>query len=288
MHVDVLSSLTTISPLGGSTYCHGTPKLARHLATNTGNIAYWMCESSQLHPEYKKASPRFDKIWTASSYCAQILENELKRKVSIVPHYTDRVALKPIQKDLVILIAFDAHSRLQRKNPTQAIQAVRAAFSTTAKIIIKTRHLSASLTRWLAAECGDTPYEIINSQLSPAKLTNLYLSASIYLSLHRSEGFGLHLLEAMAHGLYVVATNFGGCTDFLTVHNSFPVEHKLVDVTDDYFFGQWAEPDLDSAVSQLRSAASADASILINSSNTSLLFDKTNTTLATRKALQSV
>ena len=76
------------------------------------------------------------------------------------------------------------------------------------------------------------------------------------MSLHRSEGFGLTLAEAMALGKPVIATQYSGNTDFMTPTNSLPVGYRIVTLERDagpYVKGShWAEPDLDHAAELMR------------------------------------
>ena len=77
-----------------------------------------------------------------------------------------------------------------------------------------------------------------------------------YVSLHRAEGFGLGMVEAMSFGRIVIGTDYSGCTDFLTAQTGYPVPYALRPVLPDeypYAEGQvWAEPDLDAAVDIMR------------------------------------
>ena len=92
----------------------------------------------------------------------------------------------------------------------------------------------------------------------------LLASCDAYVSLHRAEGFGMGLAEAMALGKPVIATGYSGNMDFMTVNNSYPVRYDLRTITEDDHAlqpvctqlyapgGTWAEPDLDHAAAQMR------------------------------------
>jgi glycosyltransferase involved in cell wall biosynthesis len=76
-----------------------------------------------------------------------------------------------------------------------------------------------------------------------------------YISLHRSEGFGRVIAEAMALGQPVVATNFSGNVDFCDEQTAFLVDGELVPLRPgDYLFheGQyWCDPDVEIAAGQI-------------------------------------
>src|SRR5262249_14120959 len=71
------------------------------------------------------------------------------------------------------------------------------------------------------------------------------------VSLHRSEGFGRFLAEAMWLGRPVIATAYSGNVDFMTSDVSCLVNYRLGPVAPHaYPFWQdpmWADPDLDEA-----------------------------------------
>jgi glycosyltransferase involved in cell wall biosynthesis len=99
-------------------------------------------------------------------------------------------------------------------------------------------------------------FSLINRVLPRIDMLQLMNSCDSLISLHRSEGFGLHLAEAMAMGKAVVATNWSGNTDFMNSTNSYPVEFKLVEIEEGYGpyrkGNVWAEPNLNHAVESLK------------------------------------
>lgn len=96
----------------------------------------------------------------------------------------------------------------------------------------------------------------MDGYLEPLEKTALLARADCYVSLHRSEGFGLTLAESMALGTPVIATGYSGNTDFMTPQNSYLVDFALVRVGADCEIypahGTWAEPDLDHAAELMR------------------------------------
>ena len=98
---------------------------------------------------------------------------------------------------------------------------------------------------------------LISASLEKSALNALYSEADVLISLHRSEGFGLTLAEAMLRGLPVIATNWSGNVDFLTGDTGIPVPYRLVPAQDPQGTYQhpdlrWADADIDAAAAALR------------------------------------
>ena len=92
--------------------------------------------------------------------------------------------------------------------------------------------------------------------LTKSKVNALIYNCDCYVSLHRAEGFGLTMAEAMFYGKPVIATGYSSNTDFMNVGNSFLVKYELVTTTEEYFpypkGSIWAEPDIDCAASLMQ------------------------------------
>ena len=147
---------------------------------------------------------------------------------------------------------------LPRKNPIGVVSAFQSAFpnrSENVGLVIKSTgapdRYSEIKARILDAADNDPRIKIIDSMFSRDEMLSLINQGDCYVSLHRSEGFGLGMAEAMALGKPVIATEYSGNTDFLSERTGFPVSFTLRPVQDgEYIFsdGQsWAEPDITSA-----------------------------------------
>ena len=168
------------------------------------------------------------------------------------------------------LVAFDVGSDIERKNPWAALEAFRKAFpdgEPGVELIVKVtprEHVAAyraQLDRLRALVQGDPRIRIIERWLRYEEVLGLYASCDAMISLHRSEGLGLHLMEAMSLAKPVVATAWSGNMDFMDPANSLLVGHHLVPVASRHVAyrteigreGQvWAEPDLREAAEALR------------------------------------
>jgi glycosyltransferase involved in cell wall biosynthesis len=154
---------------------------------------------------------------------------------------------------------FDFDSVMERKNPMAAIEAFRRAFSneSSAALLIKTTGAEGHPEEYAALLQAAAPnVHIVDRMLSRARTNGLIASCDAVVSLHRSEGFGLILAEAMLMGKVVVATGWSGNIDFMNSGNSCPVGFELIALAEThgpYQAGQqWAESDVDHAAHLMR------------------------------------
>jgi glycogen synthase len=113
---------------------------------------------------------------------------------------------------------------------------------------------------WLQARVAEDPrIHLVVGHLERDALLQLYGCCDVFVSLHRSEGFGRGLAEALQLGLHVIATEFGGNTDFCTGPLAHPVRFKRVPIPRGAYpcadGHQWAEPDVNHAVLLIREVA---------------------------------
>jgi hypothetical protein len=230
-------------------------------------IGYWAWELPDLTPDWLDGLRYLHEIWVPSEFTAAAISRHTALPVRIVPHPVAPVepVLRPGGAALTVLVAFDMRSGFARKNPLAAIAAFRAAFATdpAVRLIVKVSQATTYEPGWQAlqaAVAGVGNIELIDRLLDDAGMARLLDDADIVLSLHRSEGFGLVLAEAMQRGKPVVATGWSGNADFMTAENSCPVTYRLVPARDpqgsyEHPGQQWAEPDVDDAAAHLRRLA---------------------------------
>jgi glycosyltransferase involved in cell wall biosynthesis len=203
-------------------------------------------------------------IWVPSRFTAAAVARHTSLPVRVVPHPVPPVAGATAATGggrLTVLVAFDMRSGFLRKNPLAAIAAFRQAYGDDpgTRLIVKVSQAAAYPPGWQAlqtAVAGAGNIELTDRLLDATAMAALLDAADIVLSLHRAEGFGLVLAEAMQRGKAVVATGWSGNADFLTVENSCPVAYTLVPARDpqgsyDYPDQQWADPDVADAARQL-------------------------------------
>ncbi len=158
----------------------------------------------------------------------------------------------------------DALSSLTRKNPMGAIEAFRTAFgeNPNVRLVVKSRNArDTSAGRALATAIADAPNILhIDRALSPTEMQGLRARTDVLVSLHRSEGFGLTLAEAMRSSTPVIATDWSAPTEFLSDECAYLVPAREIPADDE--FGvyretghKWADPDLTTAARLMQQVA---------------------------------
>jgi glycosyltransferase involved in cell wall biosynthesis len=234
-------------------------------------IGFWWWEVTTVPERSIGALDLLDELWVGSTHVAQALE-----PVSPVPVVKVRipVTVPPIvpysrqelglPEGFLFLFMFDFHSVIERKNPMAAIEAFRNAFEpgSGASLVIKSINRRSKLDdydRLRFAARGHPDIHLIDRYVSPAEKDAMLAAADCYVSLHRSEGFGLTPAEAMYLGKPVIATGYSGNLDYMTPDNSYLVDYTLRPIGPGNFpypaDGEWAEPDLDHAARLMREVA---------------------------------
>lgn len=237
-------------------------------------IGQFFWELSTVSKMHEPGIELVDEIWTASEYLSDIYIAATGRPVVLMGHAIVPVdPLVPPNRNLydigrntfVFLSNFDAGSIVERKNPLGVIKAFQAAFprrTDDVTLVIKTRnleHLQTARDRihWELAAARvaiDSRIKVISDTLSAEEMAALYRMSDCFVSLHRSEGFGQGLAEAMAHGKPVIATNYSGVCDFCTAETAKLVGYDLIRVKPNEYpyldadrVYYWADPDLKEA-----------------------------------------
>lgn len=234
----------------------------------TYRIAYWYWEFDSVPESWVEYSRQVDEVWAATEFVARGLRARLSLPVrTLFPG----VKLAPFAKRsrshfgldprrFTFLFTFHMMSVMERKNPLGLIRAFRAAFATDepVSLVLKTsfgdRH-PAQLRELREAAAG-SQITIIDQVYSPDEVLSLMDACDAYVSLHRSEGLGLTMAEAMLLGKPVIATNFSGNVDFMDADNSLLVKQHLVKVGQSippYSADlEWAEPCTEDAAACMR------------------------------------
>lgn len=234
----------------------------------TYRVAYWYWEFDSIPDAWVDSAKQVDEVWTATEFIARGLRARLSVPVrTLFPG----VRLTPFEvrkrSDFgldegcyTFLFTFHMMSVMERKNPLGLIRAFRAAFREDDKVslVLKTsfgdRH-PAELQKLRDAATGAN-ITVIDQVFSPDEVLSLMNACDAYVSLHRSEGLGLTMAEAMLMGKPVIATNFSGNVDFMDDSNSLLVPYELVKLgkpIPPYDADlEWAEPSVDHAARHMR------------------------------------
>ena len=230
-------------------------------------IGVWGWETDSIPTRWRGAFEVVDEIWVYSEFVAESFRHVQGVPVVAVapPVEAPAAAGVPLPVDLppgfLFLFMFDYMSTTRRKNPVALIEAFKRAFAPGEgpQLLIKTlnaplRPMSEEELLW--ATHGRPDIHIVDRSLTPAEKDALIAGCDCYVSLHRSEGFGLTMAEAMAIGKPVIATGYSGNVDFMDESNSFLVDYELTTVGPDCDIypadGTWAEPSIAHAAALLR------------------------------------
>lgn len=231
-------------------------------------ILYW--ELASVRPEWHHIIQQFDEIWCASSFMARAIDAVSTRPIRIVrpaldfsvnSSLRDRSSFGLPSHAYLFFYAADASSVIGRKNPEALLRAYIQEFSsdeqTCCLLKIGNTELASREMQRLRSIAGDRQDVILmNDLLTSEDLSALYGIIDCYVSPHRAEGLGLTILEAMAAQKPIIATQYGGASDFVTEETAYPLEHRLIEIGSDnqpypsrYI---WAEPEIISIQKNMR------------------------------------
>ena len=221
----------------------------------------WAWELPRTPSGWLADAALLDEVWAPSRYVAGALAGAAS-PVRVTPHPLfvedyETVAPAPRRAAFQAVSVFDFNSSLARKNPLGAIEAFRRAFGDdpACELTLKTQNghaFPALLAALRAAAPGNV--RVVDEVWPYEAVKRLIAGADALISLHRAEGFGLTLAEAMALGTTVLATAYSGVLDFLDETCAILVPFAMTPVEDPQglYRGQaWAEPDLDAAAAAL-------------------------------------
>jgi glycosyltransferase involved in cell wall biosynthesis len=232
------------------------------------SIGVWFWELARFPSRLRPALGLVDEVWAASDFVRGAIAAATDRPVHVIPLPIGEPAPITSSRDqlelpegFLFLFSFDFLSIVERKNPVALVQAFKRAFrpGEGAVLLIKTVNGSraARALRRLQAAAADHPdIHVVDGYVSASTKDATIAACDCYVSLHRSEGYGLTMAEAMAYGKPVIATAYSGNLDFMDEANSFLVPFSLTTIPrrrGPYSAGeQWADPDVDAAAELMR------------------------------------
>ena len=250
-----------------------TPRFARDAGqaffAGRHTAGYWFWEVEQFPDAMRPAFDVVDEVWTATDFIAGAVRSMNARPVFTiplpvpVPQYSPHItrATLGLPDRFIFLLVFDFLSIVERKNPRGLIDAFTRAFAPEEGPLLVLKSINgdlrlAELERLRAAVGNRRDVRIVDTYYSDEEKNALLGACDCYVSLHRSEGLGLTMAEAMALGKPVVATGYSGNLHFMTPENSYMVDYVRTPVPpgcDPYpTSASWADPNLDQAAAYLR------------------------------------
>lgn len=245
-------------------------KIVGHERLSDGyTIACWFWELESFPSEWLPAIPKVDEIMVSSGFIRGVIESVTDKPVLNVPLPVGEVEDSGLTRSdfgleddvFVFLSSFDFNSSMARKNPCAVIDAFSLAFPnkrTNVRLLIKSSngHRYPEMLRVLLnAAASDRRILIRDDIIGRSDMQALQRCVDAYVSLHRSEGFGLGLAECMRLGKPVIATAWSGNMEYMTRDNSCLVDYQLIPVNEgDYVHhaGQrWADPCVDQAAAYM-------------------------------------
>ncbi len=237
------------------------------------NIGYMAWELAVLPEALSSILSMFQEVWTLSSFCTNSIEKKSPVPVLTVPLCVDkcRTVTKNgreyfnIDEDVFLFMcAYDCTSYVSRKNPQAVVQAFLKAFSPEDRhvgLVLKLTYpenFKVHIAELLESLLPYPHIYYIDKYLSDYEMRTLIHISDAVVSLHRSEGFGLVPLEAMALGTPVISTAWSGNMEYMNHMNTALVGYRMIPVNGEYFGSTpddglvWADPDIDEAAMHMR------------------------------------
>ena len=231
-------------------------------------IGLWYWELAKILPKWIDAGKHFQEIWAPTKFIRDAFQEVMSIPVIHMPpgiHFPQptkltRKDLGLPEKAFLFLFMFDMSSIFERKNPLAVVEAFRRAFgkSRDVRLVIKLSRGESDLPNLnkLRAACAEVDAILMDRVMSRTESYGLLENCDSYISLHRSEGYGLTMAEAMSYRKPVIATAFSGNLDFMTEQNSRLIPCEVVKLGKDYFpypkEAVWANPCIELAAQEMR------------------------------------
>jgi glycosyltransferase involved in cell wall biosynthesis len=240
----------------------GLEVLGKNFLIQNYNVGLWFWELETIPTPWHCTKYFIDEVWVQSDFMFNALK-KINPNIYKIPFIVspkpnpkkNRCHFKLPLKKFIFLFAFDFWSYYERKNPEAIIRAFNKAFHNRKDVylIIKTTHgdeRPVDKVKLISTIKRNKNIELRDTFLSDEDYFSLLNQCDCYISLHRSEGLGQTMAEAMTLGKPVIATNYSGNLEFMKENNSCLVPYKLIPVSNYIGYStqsKWADPDQDIA-----------------------------------------
>jgi glycosyltransferase involved in cell wall biosynthesis len=242
--------------------------MGAQLPQQARTIGLWAWEVEDLPDAMARSERYLDEVWGISEFTASALRRSISKPVRAFPLPVTRPPVRArtraelgLPEGFLFLFCFDYDSVFRRKNPLAVVAAFRQAFADDPGVVlfIKTtnagRHVDED-EELRAAAAGQANIVVRDGYVSSEDYFSILNACDCYVSLHRAEGFGLTVAEAMALGKPVISTAYSSTLEFTNEANSFLVPVQLVEIGEGARpyppRSRWAEPDVDAAAAQMK------------------------------------
>lgn len=227
------------------------------------NIAYWLWELEEFPDEWTPCFHCLDEIWAPSEFICNAIRKKTALPVRCMPYHVEAVIHKESKREdfhlpgdkFLFLMMYDHSSVMERKNPLGVLNAFKQAFARDndkVGLVIKINNPTKEDEQRIGGILdGYTNVYLIKETLDRDAVNSLTKCVDVVVSLHRAEGFGLVLAEAMLLGTPTIATNWSSNTEFMNEDVACMVDAKLITIEKDMppfkAGNRWADPDISQA-----------------------------------------
>ncbi|NEX02293.1 Glycosyltransferase involved in cell wall bisynthesis [Pseudobutyrivibrio sp. NOR37] len=227
------------------------------------NIGYWLWELEEFPEEWVGCISVLDEIWTPSEFVSNSIRKVTDKPVRTIPYIIeapidskyDRAYFNLPEDKFLYLMMYASDSMTERKNPIGALEAFKRAFDKddeSVGLVIKLNGNNQDDIDYISSFLdGYKNVYFMTDRLTKIEVNSLISDVDVFVSLHRAEGFGLVMAEAMLNGTPCIATNWSANTEFMNDEVACMVKYTkaaLKEKIGPYKKGSvWAEPDIDSA-----------------------------------------
>ena len=248
------------------------------------NIGWWPWELSVFPKAWQPhAFKLVDEVWASSTFLEDMYKRSTDKPVHLVPLAVsvDRLKKRPRKyyglpdKIYLFLYVFDFNSSVARKNPMASVNAFKQAFPQADKsvgLVLKTMNSNPDNHEWQAflKECkADKRIYVLTETMDRPDVLGLIECCDAYVSLHRAEGFGRTIAEAILLNKKIITTNYSGNVDFSSFNEVHLVDVNLIDLEKSSYFwldvndhATWADVDINSATAKMVDASNTRKSLV--------------------------
>jgi len=228
------------------------------------NIAFWLWELEEFPDEWVGCIELVDEIWTPAEFVSESIRKKTNKPVITVPYSVkapsdpryDRKHFELPEDKFLFFMMYNSCSIMERKNPIGILEAFKKAFdkdNRSVGLVIKINEMedSSEIDRIKDFFDGYTNIYFITTNMSKVEVNSLVKAVDVLVSLHRAEGFGLGMAEAMLVGTPTIATNWSANTEFMNSDVACMVDYELIEIKEDYGLFKkgyrWADADINQA-----------------------------------------